>query len=94
MDVSTKIQTMLKQKLNAEQVEIEDESHLHAGHKGRISAPAGSGHYNVSISSVQFVGKTKLQQHRLVYAALAEEMQTTIHALAIETFTPEEWANR
>jgi BolA family transcriptional regulator, general stress-responsive regulator len=94
MDMPTKIQTILKLKLNAEFVEIEDESHLHANHKGRVSAPAGSGHYNVAIASEQFVGKTLMQQHRLVYSALAEEMHTTIHALAIATYTPEQWANR
>lgn len=91
MDAVTKIKTILQDKLNAAIVEIEDESHLHAHHKGRMNAPVGSGHYNAVIVSDQFAGKTIMQQHRLVYTALAEEMQTTIHALSLKTFTPQQW---
>ena len=68
-------------------LEIEDQSHLHAGHAG---ARDGRGHFNVSIVSEAFAGKPPLARHRAVYAALGEMMQTDIHALAIKAQTPAE----
>jgi BolA protein len=38
-----------------------------------------------------FAGKTLMQQHRMVYDVLADQMQTTIHALSIKTYTPDLW---
>lgn len=92
MDTLTKIQTILQDQIGAEYVEIEDESHIHQHHQGRMNAPSGSGHYNLVVVSPQFAGKTMMQQHRLVYDALAAEMQTTIHALSIKAYTPSQWA--
>ena len=92
MDTPTKIQTILQDRLDAEYVEIEDESHIHKHHQGRMNAPAGSGHYNLIVVSPQFAGKTMMQQHRMVYEALAAEMQTSIHALSIRAYTPSQWA--
>ena len=68
-------------------LEIEDESHRHAGHAG---ARDGRGHFRVRIVSDAFVGKSALARHRAVYAALGDLMQTDIHALAIDARTPEE----
>jgi BolA protein len=92
MDTRSRIQTILQDKLGAEHVELQDESHLHEHHQGRMNAPVGSGHYNLTIVSPQFAGKTLMQQHRLVYEALAPEMRTTIHALSIKAYTPSQWA--
>lgn len=94
MDTLEKIQSILKEKLAAELVEIEDDSDRHKHHKGRMDAPVGSGHYNAIVVSEQFVGKTMMQQHRMVYTALSEEMQTTIHALSLKTYTPAQWETR
>lgn len=60
-------------------LEVVDEGHLHIGHVGE-----GSGHFRVCIASAAFAGKTRVQQHRLVYDALGELMGHGIHALAIE----------
>jgi len=68
-------------------LEIEDESHRHAGHAG---ARDGRGHFRVRIVSDAFVGKSALARHRAVYAALGALMQTDIHALAVDARTPEE----
>ena len=51
-------------------------------------------HFQARIISEQFVGKTMVQQHQLVYKALGEKMGTDIHALSIQTFTPEEWEKK
>nr|WP_275584628.1 BolA family protein [Stenotrophomonas sp. NLF4-10] len=70
-----------------QRLEVEDDSHRHAGHAG---ARDGRGHFNVSIVSEAFAGKAPLARHRAVYAALGEMMQTDIHALAIKAQTPAE----
>ena len=49
-------------------------------------------HFEAVIVSPQFTGKNKVQQHQLVYAALGDRMRSEIHALSLQTFTPEAWA--
>jgi BolA protein len=68
-------------------LDIEDESHLHAGHAG---ARSGKGHFRVRIVSAAFAGQTPIARHRAVYAALDALMQTDIHALSIQAQTPEQ----
>ncbi len=85
-----KIQATLNLKLQADLVQITDQSDRHKHHK---HSPQGSGHYDAVIVSNLFANKTLMQQHRLVYAALESEMQTNIHALSLSTFTPEQWAD-
>jgi BolA protein len=91
MNTISTITSTLQEKIGATIVEIEDRSDLHKHHQGRMNAPTGSGHYDAVIVSESFIGKTMMQQHRMVYAALADQMQTTIHALALKTYTPEQW---
>lgn len=81
--------TLMRQKLAAlepEELEIVDESHLHAGHAG---ARSGGGHYLLRIVSRQFAGKSTIARHRMIYSALGEMMQGQIHALHIQATTPE-----
>jgi BolA protein len=84
---------MIRDRLTAafapQQLDIIDESHLHAGHPG---ARSGGGHFVVTIVSASFEGKNLLARHRMVYDALGEAMQTEIHALSIKAYTPEEMA--
>lgn len=70
-----------------ELLEIDDDSHKHAGHGGGAQ---GHGHFGVRIVSAAFAGKLPLARHRAVYAALGEMMQDDIHALRIEAKTPQE----
>lgn len=72
-------------------VEIEDDSHKHAGHAG---AASGGGHYRLTIVSTAFAGEKPLARHRHVYQQLGALMQRDIHALAITALTPEEAAGR
>lgn len=74
--------------LAPQEVEIVDDSALHAGHEG---AKGGGGHYNLLIVSPQFAGHNTVSRHRMIYTALADMMQTQIHALSIKAFTPEEF---
>ena len=74
------IRECLEETLNPAQLEIIDDSHLHAGHSGH----GGAGHFQVHIVSEKFNGLATLARHRLVYAALENMMQTEIHALSIK----------
>ena len=70
----------LHQALAPSKLHIEDDSERHKGHAG---AKTGLGHFIVHITSEQFQGQTRLSQHKMVYAALGDLMQTDIHALQI-----------
>ncbi len=48
-------------------------------------------HFQAVVVSPQFAGKSRVQRHQLVYAALGERMREEIHALSMRTLTPEEW---
>ena len=49
-------------------------------------------HFQAVVVSPLFAGKTRVQQHQQVYQALGERMRSEIHALSLQTFTPEAWA--
>jgi acid stress-induced BolA-like protein IbaG/YrbA len=50
-------------------------------------------HFEVTVVATEFEGKRRVQQHQLVYGAVKEAMASeAIHALALNTFTPAEWA--
>lgn len=65
---------------------VRDESHLHKGHAGY--RPEGETHFRVSITSDAFRGIGKVERHRMIYAALADEIEAGVHALAIQADAP------
>ena len=67
--------------------EILNESHQHAG-------PATDSHFKVTLVSEQFFGLRPVARHRAVYQQLTELMPSPVHALALHTYTPQEWAVR
>ena len=69
-------------------LEIEDESASHAGHSG--SRPGGETHFRVRIVSPAFEGVSRVERQRRIYAVLADELKTQIHALVLAAFTPAE----
>lgn len=81
------IEARLRSHFGPVPIEVQDDSHLHAGHAG---AEGGAGHYTVRIVSDLFEGKRPLARHRLVYDALKDWMPGRIHALSIEARTPSE----
>ncbi|AKE52402.1 BolA family protein [Kangiella geojedonensis] len=76
-----KMNQLIADALQPEQLEIIDDSHKHIGHAG---AKGGLGHFTVVIKSDALEGKRMIQQHRMIYDALGDMMQTDIHALAIK----------
>jgi len=71
-----------------ESLRVEDESHLHQGHAGH--RPGGQTHYRVYIVSDAFRGKSRVERHRMINAALAAELAAGVHALAIHAAAPDE----
>lgn len=88
MDRVATIRERLQAALSPHHIEIEDESHKHAGHAGAIES--GGGHFNVTIVADGFRDQSLVQRHRLVYAAVDDLMPHEIHALSIRALTPEE----
>ena len=72
--------------LSPARLEIRDDSAAHAGHAGARDG----GHFTVRIVAAAFTGKTLLQRHHLVNAALADLMHRDIHALSIKANAPDE----
>jgi len=73
--------------LDAETIDIRDDSGKHVGHEG---AKSGGGHYRLIIVSRRFSGVPVQARHRMVYDALGPMMQRDIHALAIVARAPDE----
>ena len=88
MPVKEKVEKILKDSLSIQELEILDESHLHQGHR-EAKNPAET-HFSLYIVSSDFEGKSLTQRHRMVYAALREELKSKIHALSIKALTPRE----
>ena len=85
MTLSDEIRTRLAP-LQPMQLDIQDDSALHAGHAGNT----GGGHFTLNIVSAQFSGKSQVLRHRAVYQALADLMPQRIHALSIRAYAPDE----
>jgi len=71
-----------------ESLEVLDESDKHKGHAGH--RPGGQTHYRVYIVANAFAGKSRIERHRMINNALAEEIQGGVHALAIHASVPGE----
>lgn len=66
---------------------------IESGIDGAEAMVDGDGrHFNARVVSDKFAGLTMIKQHKLVYAALGDNMESAIHALSIKTYTPEQWA--
>jgi BolA family transcriptional regulator, general stress-responsive regulator len=84
-----KIKQRLTQALSVTDLVLVDDSAQHQGHaefKGQTAS-----HLKLFIISPDFQGKSPLERHRLIYAALGDLMGTLIHAIHIQTNTPDEW---
>ena len=88
----TAIETDIRQRLivalEPARLDVINESHLHAGHRG--SPGTGDSHFRVHIVSAKFAGLSRVARQRLVNKTLAPLMGKPIHALAMETLAPGE----
>ncbi len=74
------------QPLAPRQLEIQDDSALHAGHKGN----GGGGHFTLKIVSASFNGKSHVARHRIIYQLMSDLIPLKIHALSIQAIASEE----
>jgi BolA family transcriptional regulator, general stress-responsive regulator len=88
MSVADTIRTKMTERFTPIRLEISDESYRHAGHEG--ARPEGETHFSITIVSAAFIGRNRVDRHRLVYETLAEELATRVHALSLTTLAPTE----
>jgi BolA protein len=84
--VMSQMRTALEGALAPTALEILDDSARHVGHPGA----RGGGHFRVRLVAEAFRGRSQLERHRLVYAALGPLMSAAVHAVNIVARTPEE----
>jgi BolA protein len=82
-----RLESRLRAALQPTELQVTDDSHLHAGHAG---AAGGHGHFSVLLVAERFSGVPVVRRHRLVYEAVGDMMQTDIHALSITALAPGE----
>ncbi len=88
MSAEARMRERLMVALEPVRLDVVNELHLHAGH--RSSPGTGNSHFRVLVVSPAFRGKSRLERHRMVNAALAEDLKGGVHALAIKALAPEE----
>lgn len=84
--VEGSIISKLKQAFEPVHLEVINESHQH-------NVPEGSeSHFKVVLVSPEFSGRRQVQRHQAIYGVLAEQLRGPVHALALHTYSPEEWS--
>lgn len=82
----TRIHNLLQQQFNPVFIDLIDESYKHQVPKDAES------HFKLTLVSLQFAGKSRIERHRLITDSLTAERQTGLHALSLALYSPEEWA--
>ena len=88
MTVQQEIEQQLKAQLNLSFLDVANESHQHS------VPPNSETHFRVIVVSEAFDGRRKVARHQQVYAALNAQLEGPVHALALHTYTPQEWQQR
>jgi stress-induced morphogen len=88
MTVEDSIREKLTQAFAPVALEVVNDSHRHAGHAS--SPGTGESHFSIKVVSAAFAGKSRVERHRMVNAALAAELAGPVHALAITALAPGE----
>jgi len=85
MAVEQRIKDKIGAALAPDHLEVVNESYMHA------VPPDSETHFKLVVVSSEFEGKRQLQRHQQIYQLLAEEMAEGVHALALHTYSPDEW---
>jgi len=88
MSVADTIRRKLTDSFAPAELIVSDESARHAGHSG--ARPGGETHFDVRIVAAAFEGLSRIERQRRVYAVLADELKSPVHALSLATLTPAE----
>ena len=89
MLIKEKITRKLNEQINIVKLIVVDESDKHKGHQGY--SDIGETHFKITIVSDEFINKSKINRHKIIYNILREEMSGRIHALSINAKTPDEY---
>jgi BolA protein len=84
MKVQAAIEERLRKSIILEHLEIVNESHKHSG-------PATESHFKITAVADEFEGMSAVKRHQRLYALLTEHLKNGVHALALHTYTPDEW---
>lgn len=96
MSVEKSMREKLTKAFSPSELSVENKSGKHAGHSGardHLGRVTGDTHFRVRIVSSHFEGKSRVDRHREVNAALKEELAGPVHALAVKALTPAEAAS-
>ena len=85
MQRQSEIEARIRNDMPVEHIGVVNESHMHS------VPPNSETHFKVVLVSEAFEGLRKVARHQKVYGLLGDMMQQGLHALALHTFTPEEW---
>lgn len=85
-ELGRRISGKLEREFSPSELQVIDESVQHAGHAG--SRPSGETHFRIHIRAAAFQGKSRIERHRMIHLALAEELAGGVHALAISVHGP------
>jgi BolA protein len=88
MTVEDQIREKLTRAFAPVSLAVVNDSHRHAGHAS--SPGTGMSHFSIKVVSEAFAGKSRVERHRLVNAALADELAGPVHALAVTALAPGE----
>ena len=88
MSMQTTIHDKLAARFSPTHLEVLDESHQHN------VPPGAESHFRVTVVSTEFAGTGLVARHRAVNRTLADELAGSVHALALHTYTPDEWSAR
>jgi BolA protein len=88
MSVQANIVNKLRSHFDTVELQVENESHMH-------SVPANSEtHFKVLLVTDDFVGKRQVARHQSIYTLLSAELEGPVHALALHTYSVQEWQGR
>lgn len=91
MQIEARIREKLLRAFKPDHLVVDNDSHKHAGHAGAAgSANPGETHFTVTIVAPGFSGRSRIERHRMVHDALADELAGPVHALAVKAKAPGE----
>lgn len=88
MTVQQEIEQQLQAQFSPVKLDVANESHMHS------VPPNSETHFRVVLVSANFTGSSRVARHQQVYAALAAQLEGPVHALALHTYSPDEWQRR
>ena len=88
MSIEAALRERLLVALTPQRLDVVNQSHLHAGHSS--SPGTGESHFDVLVVSARFAGRSRIERHRMVNAAVGDLLAGQLHALALKAYAPGE----